>query len=169
MKPISILLKNWLTRIKAFIWQIKSGEHQPIGKVLVCEVLAMIKQLGCPSFFLTLSFADLEWKEIPEIISKLNKLTFSEEYSESMNYFEKCELLNSYPVLLPVLQFCSLPMRNENTGLVSSEASLTSWGEGSSLTVADHPSSDGVTIKMPYGVDVLHQPASHHIFSYWDG
>ena len=27
-----------------------------------------------------------------------------------------------------------------------------------------HPSSDGVMIKMPYGVDVLHQPASHPIF-----
>ena len=33
-----------------------------------------------------------------------------------------------------------------------------------------HPSSDGVTIKMPYGVDVLlHRPASHPIFSYWVG
>ena len=33
---------------------------------------------------------------------------------------------------------------------------LTSWGEGSSLALDDHPSSDGVTIKMPSGVDVLH-------------
>ena len=29
------------------------------------------------------------------------------------------------------------------------------------------PSSDGVTIKMPYGVNILHRPASHPIFSYW--
>ena len=42
------------------------------------------------------------------------------------------------------------------TGLVSSGASLTSWGEGASSTLVGHPSSDGVTIKMPYGVDVLH-------------
>ena len=28
------------------------------------------------------------------------------------------------------------------------------------------PSSDGITIKMPYGVDVLHWPALHPIFSY---
>ena len=34
--------------------------------------------------------------------------------------------------------------------------SLTSWGEGASLALVGHPSSDGVTIKMPYGVDVLH-------------
>ena len=64
------------------------------------EVLAMIKQFGCPTFFLTLSCADLKWKEIPEIISKLDKLNLSKEYFESMNYFEKCELLNSNSVLL---------------------------------------------------------------------
>ena len=50
-----------------------------------------------------------------------------------------------------------------NTGLVSSGASLTSWGEGATLALVGHPSSDGVTIKMPYGVDVLHQPALHPI------
>ena len=41
--------------------------------------------------------------------------------------------------------------RHWNTGLVSSEASLTSWGEGASLALVGDPSSDGVTIKMPYG------------------
>ena len=43
-----------------------------------------------------------------------------------------------------------------NTGLESSRVSLTSWGEGASLVLVGHPSSDGVTIKMPYGLDVLH-------------
>ena len=56
-----------------------------------------------------------------------------------------------------------------NTGLVSSGVSLTSWGEGASLALVGHPSSDGVMIKMPYGVDVLHRPALHPIFSYWVG
>ena len=37
------------------------------------------------------------------------------------------------------------------------------------LALVGNPSSDGITIKMPYGVDVLHQPASHPIFSYWVG
>ena len=37
-----------------------------------------------------------------------------------------------------------------------------------SLALVGHPSSDGVTIKIPYGVDVLlHPPASRPIFSYW--
>ena len=49
---------------------------------------------------------------------------------------------------------------------MSSGAILTSWGEGASLALVGHPSSDGIMIKMPYGVDVLHQPALHPIFSY---
>ena len=35
-------------------------------------------------------------------------------------------------------------------GLVSNRASLTSWGDGASLALVGNPSSDGVTIKMPY-------------------
>ena len=49
---------------------------------------------------------------------------------------------------------------------MASEASLTSWG---SLALVGQPSSDGLTINMPYGVDVLHQLASHPTFSYWVG
>ena len=59
--------------------------------------------------------------------------------------------------------------RHWNTGLVSSGDSLTSWG-GASLALVGNPSSVGVTIKMPCGVDVLHHvlhPAWHLIFSYW--
>ena len=37
------------------------------------------------------------------------------------------------------------------------------------LIVVGHPSSDGITRKMPYGVDFLHRRASHPIFSYWVG
>ena len=59
--------------------------------------------------------------------------------------------------------------RHWNTGLLSSGNSLTSWGEGVSLALAGNLSSNGVTIKMPYGVDILHRPASHPIFSYWVG
>ena len=46
---------------------------------------------------------------------------------------------------------------------------LLACGEGASLALVGNPSSYGVTIKMPYEVDVLHGPASHPIFSYWVG
>ena len=54
--------------------------------------------------------------------------------------------------------------RHWNKGLVSSRASLTSWGEGAFLVLVGNPSSDGVTIKMAYGVDVLQWPSSHPSF-----
>ena len=62
---------------------------------------------------------------------------------------------------------CDVNHWNWNNGFMSIGASLTLWGKGDSLALVGHPSSDGVTIKMSYGVDVLHQPALHPIFSYW--
>ena len=46
--------------------------------------------------------------------------------------------------------------RHGNTGLLSIGASFTSWRESASLALFGHPSSDGVTMGMPYEVDVLH-------------
>ena len=52
--------------------------------------------------------------------------------------------------------------------LVCSRVSLTSWGQGASLSLVDCPFSDGVTIKMSYRVDILlHRPALHPIFAYF--
>ena len=41
-------------------------------KRFLLEVLAMVKQLGLSTFFMTLSRADLRWDELVSIISKLN-------------------------------------------------------------------------------------------------
>ena len=40
----------------------------------------------------------------------------------------------------------------QDTGLVSSGVSLTSWGESASLALVGNSSSDGITIKIPYGL-----------------
>ena len=49
---------------------------------------------------MTLSCADLRWKELISIISKLNRSDLSEEEIENLDYFEKCKILNENPVLL---------------------------------------------------------------------
>ena len=46
-------------------------------------------------------------------------------------------------------------IKHRNTVLVSSGVTLTSWGEDVSLDLVGHPSSDGIKIKLPYGVDFL--------------
>ena len=43
----------------------------------------MVKQLGVPTIFLTLSSADLKWDEVVFIINKLHKLDHSEEDIEN--------------------------------------------------------------------------------------
>ena len=73
---------------------------------------------------------------------------------------------NVYVYVIYIYIYIYISLRHRNTGLVSSMASLTSQGEGISLALVGHPSSDGFTIKMPYGVKLLHRPASHPIFSY---
>ena len=65
-------------------------------KRFLFDVLAMVKQLGIPTFFLTLSCADLRWNELIDIISYLNKI----DISEDLDYKTRCDILNQNPVLL---------------------------------------------------------------------
>ena len=50
--------------------------------------------------FLNIFCADLRWKELVEIISKLNSLCLTKENVEPLNYFERCNILNSNAVYL---------------------------------------------------------------------
>ena len=60
----------------------------------------MVKQLGLPTFFMTLSCADLRWNELISIISKLKGEDLSDDQINAMRYNDRCTYLNSNPVLL---------------------------------------------------------------------
>ena len=60
----------------------------------------MAKQLGVPTFCLTLSCADLRWNELISIISKLNNRNLSDVDITNLTYQECCKYLNSNPVLV---------------------------------------------------------------------
>ena len=49
------------------------------------------------TFFMNLSCAYLRWNELVEIISKLNRLDFSDDVIKNMTYQERC---NKNPVLV---------------------------------------------------------------------
>ena len=59
-------------------------------KQFLYDVLAMVKQLGIPTYFLTLSCADIRWQELSHIINKLNNLELSEEEIRNLSYQERC-------------------------------------------------------------------------------
>ena len=64
------------------------------------EVQAMVKQLGIPTFFMTLSCADLQWNELIGIISKLNSLNLSDDDIKNKSYQGRSDILNKNPVLV---------------------------------------------------------------------
>ena len=63
-------------------------------KRFLYEVLAMVKQLGILTFFMTLSCADLHWNELIFIIAKLKGENLQEEHINNMDFFERCTYLN---------------------------------------------------------------------------
>ena len=49
-------------------------------KKFMKDVMAIVKQLEIPTFFLTLSCADLRWNELLSIISKINGIEVSKKF-----------------------------------------------------------------------------------------
>jgi hypothetical protein len=63
------------------------------------EVMAMNRQLGCATLFLTLSAAETQWSELIVILTQVleNKVITLEE-AENMNYEKKCDLIRNDPI-----------------------------------------------------------------------
>ena len=102
-----VLSKNFKDTVKDFISSEKAFSFMSMikgtpayWKKFLYDVLATVKQLGIPTFFLTLSCADLRWNELVSIISKLNKLGLRDDDINKLSYHERCRHLNSNPVLL---------------------------------------------------------------------
>ena len=102
-----MLSQNFKERVKDFVANdeaysfMKTIKGTPAyWKKFLLEVLAMVKQLGLPTFFMTLSCADLRWLDLPILISKLNGKEMTEQEVNDLTYDELCALLNSNPVVI---------------------------------------------------------------------
>ena len=63
------------------------------------ELFAMIRQLGVPTFFLTLSAAETRWPELLIILAKVNRnVDMTEEEVSLLSFPEKCDLIRNDPV-----------------------------------------------------------------------
>ena len=83
----------------SFMSSIKGTPTQ--WKTFLHQVLGMVKQLGTPTFFLTLSCADLRWNELMiSIIFKLNDIDLADEDIDKLSYHERCDTLNKHSVLV---------------------------------------------------------------------
>ena len=89
-----------ITRDKAYSFMNAIKGTPAYWKKFLHETLPMAKQLGIPTFFLTLSCTDLRWNELPSIISKLNGLNISDQDINQMSFHEWCHSLNKNTVLV---------------------------------------------------------------------
>ena len=59
--------------------------------------LAMVKQLELPTFFITLSYADLRWNELLLIIAELRREVLPEDSINEIDFFlERCRYLSIF-------------------------------------------------------------------------
>lgn len=65
----------------------------------VQENRAMIRQLGIPNFFITLSSAETQWNELLKILMKVAKnIDISKENAENLSFEAKAKLIRNDPV-----------------------------------------------------------------------
>ena len=62
------------------------------------DLMAMLRQLGKPAWFLTLSAADMQWAEVIQSIGIQYGENFSVQDIRNMSYTDKCKWLRSNPV-----------------------------------------------------------------------
>lgn len=79
-----------------FLSQIR-GSPAYFDKMLL-ELLALVKQLGPFTWFITLSAADLQWPEVIQIIARQYGQSFSDQDIEDMAWEEKCSWIRRNPV-----------------------------------------------------------------------
>ena len=73
----------------------------------------MVKQLGIPTWFMTLSCADPRWPELFQIISRIQGKDTTDEEVDAPSYNKKCKMLNLDPVIVLASLFENRPMRVE--------------------------------------------------------
>ena len=63
------------------------------------ELMAMVRQFGCPTFFLTLSTAETQWPELLNILSNLiDGKELTEKHIVELEWHKKADLIRKDPV-----------------------------------------------------------------------
>ena len=93
-------LQNLICQNQAYLFLRQIPGPPPYWQKFMYEVVAMVKQLGIPTWFMTLSCADLRWSELFQIIARTQGKNMSNEEIDALSYNEKCSMLNLNPVVV---------------------------------------------------------------------
>ena len=70
----------------------------PYWERTLSDLNAMVRQLGIPTWFLTLTAADLRWPETIQVIARQYGQELSEEHINEMSWQDRCTWIRSNPV-----------------------------------------------------------------------
>ena len=65
---------------------------------LFYDILAMMSQLGTPTWFFTLSAADMQWPDMIQTIARQSGVSLNDDDVRNMSYAERCNWLRLNPV-----------------------------------------------------------------------
>ena len=93
-------LQNLICQDQAYLFLRQIPGTPPYWQKFMYEVVAMVKQLGIPTWFMTLSCADLRWPELFQIIARTKGKNMTNEEVSALSYSERCSMLNLNPVIV---------------------------------------------------------------------
>ena len=93
-------LQNLISQDQAYLFLRQIPGTPPYWQNFMYEVVAMVKQLGIPTLFMTLSCADLRWPELFQIIARTQGKNLTNEQVDALSYDERCSMLNVNPVVV---------------------------------------------------------------------
>ena len=94
------MLQNLICQEQAYLFLQQIRGSPPYWQKFMYEILGMVKQLGIPTWFMTLSCADLRWPELFQIIARMQGRSMCNKEVEGLSYNEKCQMLNTNPVIV---------------------------------------------------------------------
>ena len=98
-------VKKLIFKDQAYLFLRAIPGSPPYWQKFMFEVIAMVHQLGIPTWFMTLSCADLRWPELFHILARIKGENLSDDDIENLSYNEKCSFLNLNPVVAKHFQY----------------------------------------------------------------
>ena len=83
-------------RAYAFLKNVRGSP--PYYQQTFYQLLAMIRQLGTPTWFFTLSAADMKWPDLIKTIAKQCGITYTDEQVAQLSFEERSKLSRQNPV-----------------------------------------------------------------------
>ena len=91
-------LNEFIQKDKAYRFMKNVRGLPPYYQRTFYDLLAMIRQLGIPTWFLTLSTVDMKWPDVIQTIAKQYGTIYTDDEVASLSFEEKSNWLRCNPV-----------------------------------------------------------------------